>query len=332
MKQPPCDRDFQSDVACACSHACHGPAEAAHYVCVSHGPATAGHYLGALASVFALAWAATTVFAAAPPMRIVSTSPSITETLFALGLGARVVGVSSFCRYPAEAESLPRIGSYLRPDTELIARLRPDLVVINAGPNEVQRQLTSMGLRAITVAPGSLDSVYSTIQTVGEAAGVRARADMLVGDLRHRLDRIHKAVAGRPRKRVLVIVGRRTGTLSDLIAVGSRSYLGELVDVAGGVNVLSGDRLPEYPRISMETVIRLAPDVVVDAADMGDALEHRRRKQPETEAMWRREAAVAAVRAGAVHVVTSDAFLVPGPRVIEAAATLAAWLHGIEAR
>lgn len=160
--------------------------------------------------------------AATPPMRIVSTSPSITESLFALGLGSRVVGVSSFCRYPAETVSLPRVGSYLRPDTELIARLRPDLVLINAGPNQTERQLTSLGLRAITLAPGSLTSVYSTIHTIGEAAGVPARAAALVADLRNGLDRVRRAVAGRPPKRVLVIVGRRTGTLSDLIAVGSR--------------------------------------------------------------------------------------------------------------
>jgi iron complex transport system substrate-binding protein len=263
-------------------------------------------------------------------MRIVSTSPSITESLFALGLGSRVVGVSSFCRYPAEALDRPKIGTFLRPDTELIARLHPDLVVINAGPNQAERQLTSLGIRAITVAPGSLSSVYSTILAIGEGAAVPKRADALVAHIRNRLDRVHKAVAGRPPKKVLLIVGRRTGTLSDLIAASGRSYLGELVAVAGGVNALAGDRLPEYPRISMETVIRLAPDVVVDAADMGESLESRRQRQPETEAMWRQQGAVAAVRAGGVHVVTSDAFLVPGPRVVEVAETLASWLHGVQ--
>lgn len=82
----------------------------------------------------------------------------------------------------------------------------------------------------------------------------------------------------------------------------------------------------------MEAVIRLAPDVVVDAADMGEALERRRSRQSETEAMWRREGSVAAVRANAIHVVISDAFLVPGPRVVEVAETLGSWLHGIEVR
>jgi iron complex transport system substrate-binding protein len=285
-----------------------------------------------LLSLIAIAWGWTTVFTAPPAMRIVSTSPSITESLFALGLGSRVVGVSTFCRYPAEAMRLPKVGSYLRPDTEVIARLRPDLVLINAGPHQAERQLTSLGLRAVTLAPGSLSSVYSTIHTIGSAADATARADALVAGIRNALDRVRKAVAGRPPKKVLVIVGRRTGTLSDLVAVGSRSYLGELIDVAGGINVISGDRLPEYPRISMETVIRLAPDVVVDAADMGETSESRRRRQPETEAMWRREGAVAAVRANAIHVVTSDAFLVPGPRVVEVAETLASWLHGIQGR
>ena len=78
----------------------------------------------------------------------------------------------------------------------------------------------------------------------------------------------------------------------------------------------------------METVIRLAPDVVVDAADMGEALESRRRKLPATLAMWQRETGIAAVQRHEVHVVTSDAFLVPGPRVVEAAETFAQWFHG----
>jgi iron complex transport system substrate-binding protein len=282
--------------------------------------------------LLALASIGTAVFAAAPPARIVSTSPSITESLFALGLGSRVVGVSSFCRYPAEVVGLPKVGSYLRPDPEVIARLHPDLVFVNAGPNQAERQLTSLGIRAVTLAPGSLANVYSTIHTIGEIAGVPERAAVLIADLRKQLDRVHQAVTGRPPKKVLVIVGRRTGTLTDLIAVGGSSYLGELVGVGGGVNVLARDRLPEYPRISMETVIRLAPDVIVDAADMGEAPESRRRKQPETEAMWRKQRAIAAVQANAVHVVTNDAFLVPGPRVVEVAETLAAWLHGIQVR
>ncbi len=82
---------------------------------------------------------------AADPARIVSTSPSITETLFALGLGERVVGVSTYCRYPQAALRLPKVGTFMRPDAELIARLRPDLVIVHAGPHTVPQQLSALG-------------------------------------------------------------------------------------------------------------------------------------------------------------------------------------------
>jgi iron complex transport system substrate-binding protein len=267
---------------------------------------------------------------AAMPARIVSTSPSITETLFALGLGDRVVGVSTYCRYPEGVKTLPKVGTFLRPDAEVIARLRPDLVIVHAGPHDVVRQLETLGIQSVTVDRGTLPSVYSSIRAIGAATDAGDRAEQLVAQLQQRLDRVRAAVAGRTRKNVLLIVGRRAGTLTDLIGVGSGSYLSDLVDIAGGVNVLAGRGLPEYPRISMETIIRLAPDVVVDAGDMGDTPADRLRRRTSTLQLWNGQVAVAAVRGHAIHPVMSDAFVVPGPRVVEVADTLAAWLHGIE--
>lgn len=268
---------------------------------------------------------------ASVPVRIVSTSPSITETLFAMGLGDRVVGVSTYCRYPEIVKTLPRVGTFLRPDAEVIARLRPDLVVVHAGPHDVVRQLSMLGIRSATVDRGTLPAVYASIRAIGAVSGSRDRAEQLVSELERRLDRVRAAVAGRPRRKVLVIVGRRAGTLTDLIGVGSGSYLSDLVEIAGGVNVLGGRNLLEYPRISMESTIRLAPDVIVDAGDMGDTPAELAAREASTLRLWGRETAVAAVRAHAVHAVVSDAFVVPGPRVVEVAETLAAWLHGIEA-
>ncbi len=271
----------------------------------------------------------TTLYAAAPA-RIVSTSPSITETLFALGLGDRVIGVSIYCRYPEIVTTLPKVGTFLKPDTELIAKLRPDLVIVHAGPHDAVRQLTSLGIPSITVDRGRLPEVYSSIRAIGKAAGVPDRAEKLVADLEHHLDQVRAAVASLPRKKVLVIVGRRAGTLTDLIAVGRDSYLSDLVEIAGGTNVMGGSGLPEYPRISMETVIRLAPDVIVDAGDMGDTPAERRQRETATLRSWSPQSSVAAVRAHGIHPVMSDAFVVPGPRVVEVADTLASWLHGVE--
>lgn len=262
------------------------------------------------------------------PSRIVSTSPSITETLFALELGDRVVAVSRYCRYPPAVADLPKVGTFLRPDVELIARLTPDLTVIHPGPNGLERRLTTLKIPFVTVGRGSLSSAFSSIRAIGAAAGVADRAGELVARLESRLQRVRSQVAGRRPQRVLLIVGRRPGTLTDLVAVGPRSYMSDLATIAGGVNVLSQNGLPEYPRISMETVIRLAPDVIIDAGDMGDRPEQREARKTVTEGLWKRQQ-LGVAATGRVHAVTSDAFVIPGPRVVEVAETMASWLHGI---
>jgi iron complex transport system substrate-binding protein len=292
-----------------------------------------GVRLARVAAAAVLVWLCSTAHVGAEARRIVSTSPSITEILFALGLGERVVGVSSFCRFPAQAARLPKVGPLIRPDTELIAALRPDLVLIHQGPHSVPTQLAGLGIPAVLVERGSLAEVYASIRTIGVAAGVRDRADRLVADVQRQLESIRAAAERRPVRKVLIVVGRQPGTLADLIAVGRRSYLSDLLTFAGGVNVLGDPALPEYPRISMETIIRLQPDVIVDAGDMGDTDEQHVQRAPVTERMWRQQAThVRAAQNGSAHAVTSDALVIPGPRVVEAAATLKRWLDAAGGR
>jgi iron complex transport system substrate-binding protein len=279
-----------------------------------------------LALLLTCAYGAT--IGAQAPRRIISTSPSMTETLFALGVGDRVVAVSQFCRYPPQVAALPKIGTYLRPDVERMAQLRPDLVILHASAGGLARNLKAVRVPFISVDPAGLDSVFSSIRAIGVATGVPERAESLVGTIERRLSEIRKSVAGRRPQRVLLLVGRRPGTLSDLVAVSQGSYLSELLSIAGGVNVLSDPGLPEYPRISMETVIRLAPDVIIDAGDMEDRPNERPAREAATLALWKRQR-VAAARTARVHVVLSDAFVIPGPRLVEATQTMALWLHGV---
>ena len=273
---------------------------------------------------------ASTGFAAAPPIpaRIVSTSPSITETLFALRLGDRVVGVSTYCRYPIDVLKLPKVGTFLKPEPETIARLKPDIVFLNTGPNSAATQLAALGIRTAIVDRGALPSVFSMIHQISTAAGVAERGDALVRTIQAELDRVKASVAGRPPRKALVIVGRRTGTLTDLIAVGPGSYLHDLIAIAGGVNVMGGVKL-DYPQISMETVISLAPDVIIDVGEMGESPADSDRRRAITESLWARQRLVSAVRAGAVHAVHDESFVVPGPRVVEVARAMARWFQGV---
>ncbi|MQA31501.1 MAG: ABC transporter substrate-binding protein [Luteitalea sp.] len=262
---------------------------------------------------------------AAIPARVVSTSPSITETLFALGLGDRVVGVSTYCRFPPEAATLPKVGTFLRPDAEAIAGLRPDLVVVHDLSTGIDRKLASLEIPFVTVDHGTLGSVFSAIRQIAAAAGVPARADWLIDDIERRLNATRRAGAAAPHPRVLFIIGRRPGMLADLVGVGPGSYLNELIEIAGGTNVLAIEGQPEYPRISMETVLRLNPDVIVDTVDMGETEAERRQRQPINARLWDGYRTLTAVKTGRLHAATTDALVVPGPRVVEAAE----WVAGL---
>jgi iron complex transport system substrate-binding protein len=186
-----------------------------------------------------------------------------------------------------------------------------------------------LSIRYVTVERGTLSSVFSNIRDIGFATGAADRATALIRDIESQLTRVMKSVAGRPPKRVLIVVGRRTGALTDLVVAGRGTYLHELIGIAGGVNVLDDPALPEYPRISLETVIRLKPDVVIDTADMGEQIDESRIQR--TEALW---AAQPLIKASGIRVngVSEESFVTPGPRVTDVARQLARFLHGVDAK
>lgn len=263
----------------------------------------------------------------AQPKRIVSTFPSATETLFALGVGNRVVGVSSYCRYPPAVLSLPKVGSYTKPDPEKIALLRPDLVIIDKTMTPLADRLSALGIRYAQVKIGSLADVYSMIQDIGLAAGVPDKAASLNKEIRLRLETICSESEGHPKPTVLLVVGRTPGLLTNLTAAGPSTYLGELLQIAGGSNALGAEAI-SYPHISLETVVRLNPDVILDMSMMGESTEPRvqenRLRQP-----WLVHRELTAVRNNDVFGLTSETLVTPGPRVVEAAEEIRAKIRRV---
>jgi iron complex transport system substrate-binding protein len=272
------------------------------------------------------------VVRAATPSRIVSTSPSITETLFALGLGDRVVGVSEYCRFPPAVLRLPKVGTFLKPDAESIAGLRPDLAFVHELSSGIDRRLAALRIPFVVVDRGTLASVFSAILQIAQAAGEPARGDSLVADIERRLQQVRRGAVDTARPRALFIIGRSPGTLTDLVAVGPGSYINDLIEIAGGRNVLAIQGQPEYPRISMETVLRLDPDVIVDTVDMGETQAERRLRQSINERLWSAYPTLTAVKHRRVHAATTDALVVPGPRVVDAAEWVASLLRARTAR
>ena len=264
--------------------------------------------------------------------RIVSTAPSLTETLFALGLGPRVVGVSQYCEWPAEVKALPKVGSYVQPNVEAIVRLRPDLVLLERASNEVANRLTTFGIRYAEIPHGTLADTYAGVDKIAVVAGVPERGTALVATMRAALAAVQAKAAKSGKVRVLMIADRRPGTLTDLIAVGPGNYEDEVLAIAGGENVLAKPGMMSYPRISLETVLRENPDVIIDLTDAHDTDAAHVQARADDLAMWGREQGLKAAREHRVYVADSTVFLVPGPRVGEAAERLYEALHGGPAR
>ena len=263
---------------------------------------------------------------AAQPRRIVSTAPSITEMLYAVGLGDRVAGVTTYCRYPEDARSKPKIGTYTEPSLERIASLRPDLVVIQKNPIQLAAKLERLNLKVLEVSHDTVDDVYLSIQRIAAAAGVEPAGRRVNDDIRAQLLAVRRSLANRPRRRLMFIVGRAPNRIEDLIAVGRASYLNGIIEIAGGDNIFKNALAP-YPKVGMEEILARNPEVIVDMGDMSQTdrvtAEHKR----AVVALWSKYPGIAAVCNQRVFAVASDIFTVPGPRMAEAARAFAEMLH-----
>ncbi len=266
------------------------------------------------------------VGAFAQPRRIVSTAPSITEMLYALGLGDRVVGVTTFCHYPPEAARKPKIGNYLRPDVEAILALRPDLVITEKSMVQQAMSLPRLKLNVLEVDDSTVQGIYDSIRTIGRSTGASARAEAVRGGIQKELESIRQRTARLPRVRVLFVVGRTPGRIEDLIAAGSSSYLNEVMEIAGGRNVF-GDAAIAYAKVSLEEVLSRDPDVIIDMGEMAQTIGITAEQKRAVARLWQRYPNLKAVRTNRVFAVASDLYVVPGPRVTDAARQLAGLLH-----
>ena len=266
--------------------------------------------------------------APAPPRRIISLVPALTEMLFAIGAGPQVVAVSSFDTYPPEVAPLPRVGALLDPDVERVMSLAPDLVAIYGTQTDLKRQLQRAAIPVFEYRHGGLAEVFTTIRALGQRTGRGSPADEVAGGLERRIDAIRQRTAGAARRRVLLVFGREIGSLRNIYASGGRGFLHDMLTAAGGVNALA-DIQREAVQATTELVLTRAPDVILE---LHEDKAWTAANTAETIAIWGRLAAVPAVKDGRVHVLAGEGLVVPGPRVADAIERIAGALHPEAAR
>jgi iron complex transport system substrate-binding protein len=250
------------------------------------------------------------------PQRIVSLAPSVTETLFALGLGGRIVGVTSYCDFPEEATAKEKVGDTINPDTERIIALRPDLVVITTASQleRLSRQLGELNIPVYVTNPRTVREVVASIRKLGEATGAEARAKAVADEMARRIAAVESRVKELPKPHVLYVL-----QTAPLITAGRNTFINDLINLAGGQSI-SGSESADYPQLSRETAIARAPEVIIAPASHGTEFV-------KAEDLRRDFAATPAIRANRIVKVNADWVDRPGPRIVDGLEQLAQGLH-----
>ena len=258
-----------------------------------------------------------------PAQRIVSLVPALTEILFAIGAGPQVIAVSSFDDDPPEVLKLPKVGALLDPDTERILSMRPDLVLTYGSQTDLDKQLAAAGIRTFSYRHGGLADLTPTFHALGKATGHAEEAARLAASIDARLNAIRSRVAGRPRHRTLLVMGRTPQSLRQLHASGGIGFLHDVVTLAGGANVFS-DIKRQSVQASTEMLISRAPEVILDLQYSRELKPGELEKERET---WQALPSIPAVKTGRVHIMLGDHLVVPGPRIAAAAEEYARAIH-----
>ena len=254
------------------------------------------------------------------PQRIVSLVPSTTEMLFAIGAGARVIGVGNYDRYPPEALTRTKVGGLIDPDTERILSLKPDLVVVYGSQTDLRAQLERAQIPYFLYQHAGLRDITETIRTLGVRVGSAREARALADRIEAEIADVRKRVAGRPRPRTLLVFGRDAETLRGIYASGAVGFLHDMLDAAGGTNVFADvDR--QSIQTTSELAVARAPEVIIEiGVDTASTAGRNIRA-------WDALASIPAVRNKRIYQLRGDGMMNPGPRISASVRRVAEVLH-----
>ena len=246
------------------------------------------------------------------PERIVSLAPSNTEILFALGLGDKVVGVTTYCNYPPEATQKEKVGGFSTINIEQVVDLSPDLVLATGGEQETfVEQIEGLGITVVALYPDNLDGTLHDIALVGDITGVKDAANTLTENLRQRIESVTSIVKNVGKPKVFYVVWNEP-----LMTAGQGTFPDALITLAGGTN-LGAAASGSWPTYSLEMLVAEDPEVIV--LSHGISVESM-----ESISGWNN---LAAVQNGRVYTIDSDVASRAGPRIVDALDNMARYIH-----
>lgn len=243
--------------------------------------------------------------------RAVSLAPNLTEIVFAVGAGDKLVGVTTFCNYPEEAKNIQKIGDTMTPNIENIIALKPQIVLVSTASQieNFTKTLDEQGIVYFVTNPNDLDGIYKSIYQIGEIFGKNSRAYEMVDELKQRVADVEARTASAKEVKTFLQVSKEP-----LYTIGKESFITDLIYRAGGVSV-TADVETAYPKLSKETAVALDPEVII--------LSESSDNQEPNEAFKNSPA----VKTGKVFKINADIISRPGPRIVDALEQIAKALH-----
>ena len=248
----------------------------------------------------------------AAPQRVISTSPAITEILFALGVGNKVVGVTDFCSYPKEACILPSIGGPLNPSTETWISLKPDLIIIQEDSEIIQKNASIFKIPSLTVSVSNLKDILISIQAIADSLEVSKIGRQLTDKIKIQINDYRIQLKQLKPRQVLMLLSDTNDPSRDLYAVGRETFLNELLTIAGGENVLP-HTMAKYPKISKEFIIEKSPEVIIE---IGPKSNLSNKGILVRKKAWGNYPTLRAVKSDRLYFIGADYILIPGPRLV----------------
>ncbi|WP_330110964.1 helical backbone metal receptor [Methylophaga thalassica] len=257
--------------------------------------------------------------------RIITLSPSLTETVFALGLGDRVVAVTDYCDYPPQAQALPSVGSYTNTSLEAITRLQPDLVIMLNGQQQRQQQLEQLGIKTLVLDNSTIADIKETIKTIANLTGKQSQATKLLNNIQDQIDYVRNIVNDVTPVRTLVGIAHYVNSdqLDTVYIAGQHDFYNELLELAGGVNVYT-DTTVKVPSVSAEGIIRMNPDAIIDV--FPEQKDHQS-DMKQVIKQWQTLRSVNAVKQQRIYIIEHDYASIPGPRIFKLLPEMAQLLH-----
>ena len=248
----------------------------------------------------------------AASQRVISTSPAITEILFAIGAGDRVVGVTDFCNYPKEACRLPSIGGPLNPSTETWITLKPDLIIIQEDSEVIQKNAKIFEIPSLTVSVNNLNNILNSIQIIADSLHMPQAGHQLAIKIKTKIEGYRTHLKKIKPRQVLMLLSDTNDPSRDLYAVGRDTFLNELLTIAGGENVLP-DTMARYPKVSKEYIIAKSPEIIIEVGPKSNLSKEETLARKKT---WGKFSTLRAVKDDKLYFIGADYILIPGPRLL----------------